>query len=291
VREGTAIHRSLTPHGLCVAAGLLMVVVGFFTAQDALAGLRITAPADGTVVAPGETLTVTVAVDPDSRYHAVRVVGELIGLSGLAQAVTAPPYQFAFTMPADGIGPQRISAVGTIGPGHVDFSPPVTIDLETPASITRLTVNRARVTFDYPGQQLPLVVTGTTETGAALDLSHSSRTGYHSVNPAVATMTGGRLLTAVGPGSTTVTVAYQGRAVAIPVTVPKTIPGDFNGDGVVDQDDVNWLAAVAAAHLPPAGTFDARDLNHDGVIDRRDVRRLLSLCSGNCVMPHVPPGR
>jgi len=150
---------------------------------------------------------------------------------------------------------------------------------------------RTRVTFDYPGQQLPLVVTGTTDTGAVLDLSHSSRTGYHSVNPAVATITGGRLLTAVGPGSTTVTVAYQGRTVVIPVTVPKTIPGDFNGDGVVDQDDVNWLAAVAAAHLPPAGTFDARDLNRDGVIDRRDVRRLLSLCAGNCVMPRVTTGR
>jgi hypothetical protein len=259
--------------------------------QDALAGLRITAPADGTVVAPGETLTVTVAVDPGSRYRDVRVVGELIGLSGLAQAVPAPPYQFTFTMPADGIGPHRLTAVGAIGPGRADFSAPVTIDLETPAVITRLSANRARVSFEYPGQQIPLVVTGTTEAGATLDLSHSSRTRYRSADRSVATVSGRRWLTAVGEGSTTVTVAYQGLAVAIPVTVPKTIPGDFNGDGAVDQDDVNLIAAAAAANVPTAGPFDARDLNQDGVIDQRDVRRLLALCAGRCAIPHTLPGR
>jgi len=287
MRDGTYSYRSLKPLICSLGFGLALLLI----AQEAVAGLRITAPADGAVVEPGGTLTVIVVVDHGSHYRNVRVVGGLIGLSGLAQVVAAPPYHFTFTMPADRIGPHRLTAVGALGHGRADFSAPVTVDLESAVAITRLSANRARVTFDYPGQQIPLVVTGTTQAGEALDLSRSSRTGYRSANDGVATVIGGRGLTAVGPGSTTVTVAYQGHAVTIPVTVPKTIAGDFNGDGVVDQDDVNLLAAAAAAHLPSAGPFDARDLTYDGLIDQRDVRRLLSLCAGPCAMPQAPPGR
>lgn len=276
-------------HGATRRLTLFLCAFGCFCAllfaRDAQAGLRITAPADGTVVSPGGTLTVAVAVDPGSRYRSVRVVGEVIGLSGLTQAAMTPPYQFTFTLPADRIGPHRLTAVGALGRGRVDYSAPVTVDLEPAAAIARLSANRARVSFDYPGQQIPLVITGATGSGGALDLSRSSRTTYRSADVAVARLLGGRLLTAVGPGSTTVTVSYQGLTVTVPVEVPTVIPGDFNGDGVVDQDDVNLLAAVASAHLPAAGPFDARDLDHDGVITRRDVRRLLSLCAGSCALP------
>ena len=286
IHEGHTPDRRMKPLLFSLGFGLLLLLIS----RDAMAGLRIISPVDGAVVAPGGTLTVTVAVDANSHYLNVRVLGEVIGLQGLAQGAAAPPYQFTFTMPADRIGPHQITAMGAIGAGRADFSAPVTIDLETTAAITRLSANRARVTFDYPGQQIPLVVTGTTETGAALDVSHSSRIGYHSADRAVAMIAGPRLLTAVGPGSTTVTVAYQGLAVTIPVEVPKTIAGDFNGDGVVDQDDVNLLSAVAAVNLPATGPFDARDLNHDGIINQLDVRQLLSLCAGPCAIPHVSPG-
>jgi hypothetical protein len=268
--------------------GIGFSLVTLLVYNDAIAGLQITSPADGTVVLEGSTLTVTVSVDPGSNYIAVEVLGENIGFS---QDVTSPPFQFTLTMPIDQIGPHQITAVGIIGPGQADFSVPLTVDLETPANIPKLSVSPSQVNFHYPGQQIPLVVTGTTDGGMFLNLSDSSQTSYQSADNSVATVLGKRLLTAVGQGSTestTITVAYKGLTVTVPVNVPRTIPGDLNLDGVVDQDDMNLLLAAIRANMPATGPFDSRDLNHDGVIDILDAQALVSLCTKPCTIPITP---
>ena len=56
-----------------------------------------------------------------------------------------------------------------------------------------------------------------------------------------------------------------------------TIPGDLNGDGVVDQKDLNLI--LSALNQPAAKPFDPRDLNHDGVINVLDARKLILLCT------------
>lgn len=54
-------------------------------------------------------------------------------------------------------------------------------------------------------------------------------------------------------------------------------PGDLNGDGVVDQTDLDIL--LAAKNTPATGPGDPRDLNGDGKIDALDARKLVTLCT------------
>ena len=61
----------------------------------------------------------------------------------------------------------------------------------------------------------------------------------------------------------------HGRGGPRQVAQASTMPGDVNGDGVVDVRDALALARVIESHQqPPLG---AHDVNGDHVVDRRDV--------------------
>lgn len=267
---------------IMLAIGVL-ILMGF---PEARAALQITSPAEGTIVAPGDTVAITVVATPGSSYSAVQVIGEDLGFS---DALTAPPYELSMTIPDDTVGPHLLTAVGVVGPEQGDFSPPVTLQVETPATITSLSVSPSEVAFEYAGEQIPLTLTGRTDTGGLIDLSRSSQTSFQSADSTVAAVAG-EFLTAVGEGATTVTVRYKNLSVAVQVTVPKAIPGDLDADGEVDQDDLNLLLDFVRLGVFPTGPFDARDLNHDGVIDQLDVAQLQGLCTQPpCIIPNANP--
>lgn len=54
-------------------------------------------------------------------------------------------------------------------------------------------------------------------------------------------------------------------------------PGDLDGDGDVDRDDMNII--LAARNTPADGPDDPRDLDHDGKITVLDTRILVTLCT------------
>lgn len=59
------------------------------------------------------------------------------------------------------------------------------------------------------------------------------------------------------------------------------LKGDIDGDGDVDQDDLN--AVLAARNTPASGPNDPRDLDGDGMITALDARQLRLLCTRpNC---------
>ena len=74
-----------------------------------------------------------------------------------------------------------------------------------------------------------------------------------------------------------VDVQYGTHLVKVAVSVPTSTRGDLNGDGRVDQSDLNIL--MAALNTAATGPNDARDLNHDGVINALDARILVTLCT------------
>jgi len=103
-----------TPRSTRILApvALLCCAIGVLPAQT----LQITSPADGTVVSPGQVVTVTVAASPASAFQAVVLVGgDAIGFS---QVLSAPPYQFSLQIPA-GTRPRRypLTAEGMTAPG------------------------------------------------------------------------------------------------------------------------------------------------------------------------------
>ncbi len=62
------------------------------------------------------------------------------------------------------------------------------------------------------------------------------------------------------------------------------IPGDVNGDGVVDRADLNLI--LAARNQPATGPDDPRDMNGDGVINALDARLLVLACDlPRCATP------
>jgi len=60
--------------------------------------------------------------------------------------------------------------------------------------------------------------------------------------------------------------------------------GDVNGDGVIDQEDMDLFEAAIGTVRGQSGYNEACDLNHDGIVDLRDLTR----ASGNFGKKIVP---
>jgi len=254
-----------------------MVIPAVLAAEPGRDGLAIVSPANGSVVPSGQPLTVTVSANANSGVRHVQVVGDDIGSS---EAVDGPPFTFTLFIPDDLTGPRQLTATGVFGPDDVLSSPPITIDIEPVSDLTSMEVEPKQLYFDYAGQQLPLTVTGTFADGTVRDIRFSSRITYSSSDPTLAKVDAMGLVTAVGEGnadSATIRVQYSGLSITLPVSAARIVAGDLNGDGVVDQEDINVI--LDALNTPATGPSDPRDQNHDGVIDQRDAQQLISLCT------------
>jgi hypothetical protein len=252
-------------------AAILILTSGLLLGQQAI---TITSPTNGTLVTPGQTITIQVATATGASFIAVQVVGEDIGF---APPLTAPPYSFTLTVPSNVIGPRNLTALGVTSPENGIFSPSVVIDSETDAVATALHLNISQIAFQRTGQQMPLNVTATFTDGTSLDITKSSLISYSSVDSTVATVGPTGLVTAAGPGATLLKAKYGTLSAQLMVSVPTSIRGDLNGDGRVDKDDLNII--LAALNTLSTGPHDARDLNGDGVINALDARILVTLCT------------
>lgn len=257
------------------AVGAAAIGVAWSLAQAQTApSLSIVSPANGTASAPGQLITVQVAVTPGSNFQAVLIEGE--GMVASAPRTT-PPYTFTLTVPSNVIGTRQITAFGITAPGAGVQSKSISIDSESAETVVSLDAHIDAIPFRYAGEQFPLYVVGMTSTEGPLDLTNSAKISYVSTNPAVVSVTPAGLITAVGTGSGSVNIKYGTVAVSVKISVPANIRGDFNGDGHVDKDDLNFI--LAALNTPANGPNDARDLNHDGVINALDARILVTLCT------------
>jgi hypothetical protein len=238
---------------------------------------QITAPFDGTHVQRGQGVVVTISVPSASSFLGVSIIGT--GNIGAAGPLTASPFTFVLTVPADlSYGPYQLTAVGIDSSGNLTTSPSITLNVDPTSSLSALSVTPVTVKFKYTGQQIPLQVIGTFADGSTADLTRSTLTSYTSSKPSSATIAAG-IATAVGgsqPGAV-FNVTYGGVSATVPFSVPNAIRGDLNGDGVVDMNDLNII--TIALNTPASGPFDARDLNKDGVINALDSRILVTLCT------------
>lgn len=68
---------------------------------------------------------------------------------------------------------------------------------------------------------------------------------------------------------------------AIPPISNPTVPGDINGDGVLDYFDISKLYAAYQSGEVDADTMD---VNHDGVVDYYDVSKLYAAFRGTATL-------
>ena len=164
-------------------------------------------------------------------------------------------------------------------PGFVS-STPINVIVERPDVPTALSVAPSMIKLRFIGDTLPITVLGTFANGSQLDITQSSHLTATVADPTVATVQNG-MVTAVGIGNTlgqtTITLQYGQLSATVAVTVPLVQSGDANGDGRVDQADLNIIQA--ALNTPANGPNDARDLNQDGVINALDASILVTLCT------------
>ena len=185
--------------------GLVLILGAAATAVRAQT-VRITSPADGTLVKPGETLAVTVATSGSFRMMVV-IGQDPIGFTG---PLMAPPYRFSVQIPSH-ISPRRytLTAVGAIEAGKGTTSDPISIDVERPDAPVSLTVEPSFLRLEVGGRGYLRLVATYADTSTA-DIGQSTLTTCSSDSPDVATVTNDGRVVAAGPGFAKITVENGG---------------------------------------------------------------------------------
>lgn len=181
--------------------------------------LRITSPADGAVVHPGQNLTVVVEAS-GANFQMVTVIGQ--DPIGFGPVLTAQPYRFTIQIPAQ-ISPRRytLTASGVTSPGHGASSTPVSIDIERPDAPASVVVEPSLLDVQA-GEPGYLRAVATYDDGITLDISQSLLTTWSSDNTDVATVTNDGRVATFAPGFAKITIENGGRIAVVPVKVRKS---------------------------------------------------------------------
>jgi hypothetical protein len=153
------------PHALRSLAVLMIAVVvpGQLFAQ---AELKITEPTAGTVVSPGQTITVNVSAS-GGPFTSVGIVAP--GHMNGDYILRSPPYRFSFTVPSKVTpGLDTIGAMGGTASGPIIAQ--VSIDVERSDFPQKITVDHSQVELPINGQ-LPILVFGTYSDGSVVNLT------------------------------------------------------------------------------------------------------------------------
>jgi len=256
----------------------MLAALALFFAWASLANAQqvtITSPANGSVFAPGATINVTATAT--SPIVAVKVGAQDMGTSAYR---VSPPYLLTLTVPSDVVGPRNLFAVGLITDYTTVVSPTITVDIEPSTPPTAINFQQTLVALDYVGQERRVGVTATFADGSTLDVTKSTLLSFVSGSPTVVAVDATGMMTALAPGNATITATYGTLTATLQTAGPSGIPGDLDGDGIITQQDLLLLETMLGS--TPASPNDARDINGDGKIDNLDVQALLAACGANC---------
>ncbi len=188
--------------------------------------LQITAPSSGTIVNPGQTVTINIASNSPAAFQGVALLGDdPIGLVG---TVSALPGQLSLSVPASGItcGSHILTVEGTPNSGGGPVYASISIDVERPDFPVSFSAMLPGLAFESLGEQTALVLLANFYDGTTFGVSGSSYVAYTSSNNAVATVNPSGVVTAAGPGiaSITATYAISGQSLQVPIPVNVSPP-------------------------------------------------------------------
>jgi len=199
---------------IAALAGMLLIC----PPAQAQPSVQITSPANGAVVNPGQTVTVTVSPS-GSGFSDIYVISPYP--IGFGTPVAGSPNQFSLQIPIS-TTPKgyTLTAVGVAG--GVAVSNQITILVQRADSPVSLRVQPS--TLQVPvADTTYLEVWGTYSDGTVYELSQAPNIAYTSSNPSVATVGGAAaLVTAVSPGVATISVNGI-PSVSVTVLPPMTI--------------------------------------------------------------------
>jgi hypothetical protein len=188
--------------------------------------LQIDSPPDGTVVNPGQTVSVRVTSPSGAVFTNVVILGEdPLGWSEVARSV---PAQFSVRIPSKipdcrkyGLKAMGNDAAGELVEAWID------IDVErpdTPISISSFQFPRLTLEARPKGRAFNLIILATFSDGSNIAVTESSYVTYQSSNTAVAAADGLGGITAVAPGTASIKVTYKNpQGGSVQVSVPVTV--------------------------------------------------------------------
>jgi Bacterial Ig-like domain (group 2) len=191
--------------------------------------LRIDSPRDGAVVAPGDTLQVTVSSPNRTRFIMITVVMEDPFDTG-DQEATSLPARFAVKIPKDiSPGSYTVSAMaglaGRAGEDGEMVVAVIEVDVERREMPRAIRLGRVgstppQLNFEKKGQTRDIELFGDFGDSDFVDLTESSRVTFESSDAAVATVDKSGTVTAVGPGRAAVVAWYGPRDRGIKASMP-----------------------------------------------------------------------
>jgi hypothetical protein len=201
---------------------LVGIVLGQVSAAAQQGTLQIVAPADGVVVQPGQTISVTVTATGRIPITRAAVIGE--GPVGVSTVAASLPFEFVLTVNGDAApGKYLLIAIGRGETGPEIYSEPIAVAVETASMPVALVAEPPDLVFESLGQQIPVRVLGRFADGSIRNLTQSSHVRFFGYS-SVAVIDSSGTVTAGLAGSTALAVAYvgdgdDGISVNIPVTV------------------------------------------------------------------------
>lgn len=188
--------------------------------------LRIDSPADGTVVSPGETISVSVSSSNGASLSHVALLGENdLGDLGNPPASSWPAH-FSVTIPRD-ISCRRyaLTAVATYAGRELVESDSIELDVERPDMPVSLSeLNLSSLIDQSQGATYQLEMLATFADGSVVDVSESSKLSFHSTDTRIVTVDDTGNTMAMATGHAELIVSYsnsngQELQHRIPVTV------------------------------------------------------------------------
>jgi hypothetical protein len=175
-------------------------------------GLRIISPRSGTVVHPGDAVTVTVVPENGVRVDAVYLLAHGPLVVTPSRPITKPPYDFIVSAPTDvsRAGLCSVFASGVTGKSVI-ASAATFLDVEPVGPIARLEVHPTPVRFFDLGSEQDLRATAKLADGTWMNVTQSSEIRYLGINPKVATVSNAGLVPYTMNGKSELTVSDGGR--------------------------------------------------------------------------------
>lgn len=175
--------------------------------QEPALMLQITAPANGTIVSPGQTLPVTVTSSTlkDAQFAIVSPLG-------MGPLVSLVPGRTTLVVPRDAACRRyQVTAFGVIPSGQNVMSRPIEIDVERPDMPVAVSEQNDSREFNFQGrgESDRLTMLARFADGQVFDVTESSYLEYSSSDVRVATVDQYGLITAMGIGEATVKATYR----------------------------------------------------------------------------------
>lgn len=185
--------------------------------------LQITEPSAGSIVNPGQTLTVTVTSPTPALFPEVALIGrDPIGFAGI---ISPLPGELSVPIPKDiDLGRYMLTVGGTPESGKERIIASVEIDVERQDFPVSMSASFSGIELDTPGEQIHLEVLADYSDGTTYRATSSSHISFSSANTEVATVDASGMVTAVAPGIGLITVKYalgdNKLSIGIPVQMP-----------------------------------------------------------------------